>query len=96
MNNDPDRLYIDKKDRSRYDKLDEVDMLRFKGKGGGRTRREQFLFALSIGFQNNHRKKLEIREGFVLYKDLRPMDESLIDSIAIYDADKENVLSNKK
>jgi len=96
MNNIPDRLYIDKKDRPRYDKLDEIDMLKFKDRGGIRTRREQFLIALSVGFKNKHRRKIESREGFVLYKDLHPEDESIIKAIAIYEKGDENILSDPK
>lgn len=96
MNSIPDRLYIDKKDRPRYDKLNEIDIFRFKDKGGTRTRREQFLIALSYGFKNKLRTKIVNRDGFVLYKDLHPEDNSLIKSIAIYEKGDENILSNLK
>jgi|LSQX01.3.fsa_nt_gb hypothetical protein len=96
MSSISDRLYIDKKDRPRYDKLNEIDILRFKDKGGTRTRREQFLIALSYGFKNKRKQKIKSREGFVLYKDLHPEDNSLIKCIAIYEEGDENILSDLK
>lgn len=93
----PDRLNIDKKtDRELYDALDNEKMLRFKDKGGIRTRKEQFLFAMSIGFKNKSKRPLESKEGFFLLKDMRPDEEALINAVAIADTDSIEVLSKKE
>jgi len=55
----PDRLGIDKADRELYDH-DTVknEILR------GRRRKEQFLFAMAIGFKNRVKRPLDTREGW--------------------------------
>ncbi len=92
----PDRLNIDKTDRELYDALDSEEMLKFKDKGGNRTRKEQFLFAMAIGFKNKSKRPLETKEGFFLIKDMRPDEEALINSVAIADTDSLEVLSKKE
>ena len=87
MTSMPDRINIDKKDRELYDKLEEI----FQGK----TRKEQFLFAMAIGFKNNVSRPLGTKEGFFLVKDLRPEDEALLDALAIFEEGPE-ILSNKE
>jgi hypothetical protein len=89
----PDRLYIDKKDRELYNKLDQEEMLRFKG--GGRTRKEQFFFALAFGFKNKIKYPLESKEGWFNTRDLQPEDETLLNAVAIYEAKSVDILSNK-
>ena len=86
----PDRVYIDKKDRELYNKLAEEEIFDEKT-----TRKEQFLFAMAVGFNNQLRLPLETREGFFLTKDLRPEDEALMYAVAIYDEGPE-ILSNKE
>lgn len=92
----PDRINIDKNDRALYDdELDTVDWLRFRDRGGERTRKEQFLFAMAIGFKNDVRRPLKTKEGFFLIKDLRPEDDALINALAMFKEGPE-VLSNKE
>ncbi len=88
----PDRINIDKKDRDLYNKLDNEEIL--KRKGGARTRKEQFITAMAIGFKNNVRRPLESKDGFVLLKDLRTEDMALINSISIYETKSVDVLSD--
>jgi hypothetical protein len=87
----PDRLSIDKADRGLYDH----DAI-----GGevlaGSTRKEQFLFAMAIGFKNRVKRPLNAREGFFLAKDMRSEDEALIDAVAIYDTGSADALSNRE
>ena len=83
----PDRINIDKNDRELYDKLEEIFQ--------GRTRKEQFLFAMAIGFKNDVRRPLKTKEGFFLIKDLRPEDDALINALGMYKKGTE-VLSNKE
>lgn len=89
MSNIPDRLYIDKDDRPLYEKLEEEEMFK-------RTRKEQFLFAMAIGFKNKLKRPIDKSEGFFLTKDLRPEDETLINALAIWEANSVEVLSNKE
>lgn len=83
----PDRIYIDKKDRKLYD-----DIEFFKG----RSRKEQFLLAMSYGFKNNISKKIEKQEGFFLTKDMRPEDEALIYSVGLKSYGKIEILVDKE
>ena len=85
----PDRLYIDEKDRELYDRIESTGMFK------GRTRKEQFLFALGLGFNNGLRRPLGKREGFFLTKDMRSEDEALLNAVAAYDAESLQVLSKK-
>lgn len=86
----PDRLYIDKDDRQLYEKLEEEEMF------NGRTRKEEFLFTMAIGFKNKIKRPLDKNEGFFLTKDLRPEDETLINALAIWETNSVDVLSNKE
>lgn len=75
MNKTPDRIHVEKGERENlYDKID-----LFKGK----SRKEQFLYAMAIGFKNKVNRPLETKEGFFLIKDMRPEDEALINAVAI-------------
>ena len=87
----PDRLYVDKEDRELYDH-DTVknEILR------GRTRKEQFLFAMAIGFKSQVKRPLGTREGFFLAKNMRPEDEALIDAVAIHKTGSADVLSDRE
>lgn len=82
----PDRIYIDKKDRKLYDEIEF-----FKG----RSRKEQFLLAMSYGFKNSISRKIEKQEGFFLTKDMRPEDEALIYSVGLKHCGKIEVLADK-
>ena len=87
----PDRLYIDKEDRELYGH-DSVksEIL------AGRENKEQFLFAMAIGFKNQVRRPLDTREGFVRLEYMRPEDEALVDIVAIYDTGSADVLSDRE
>ena len=87
----PDRLDIDKTDRTLYDN-DIIQNEIFEGK----TRKEQFLFAMSIGFRNGVRSPLNVGDGFFLSKDMRSEDEALIDSLALFISESEDTLSDRE
>ncbi len=89
----PDRLYIGGKDRTLYEQLDNEELLR--SKGGRRNRKEQFFFAMAIGFKNGLKRPLETRNDLFLSKDLQPDDEALLNAVAVYDTGSVSVLSNK-
>ena len=81
-----DRIYIDKKDRKLYDEIEF-----FKG----RSRKEQFLLAMSYGFKNKVHKGIDKQEGFYLVKDMRPEDEALIYSVALSHDGNIDILADK-
>jgi len=83
-----DRVFIDLKDKDIYDRF--VKLGFFEGK----TRKEQFLFCMALGFRNNAKKPLSKREGFFLLKDLNPKDEALIYSVAIQSNGSADILSD--
>ncbi len=87
----PDRLSIDKSDRELYDH-DAISSEIL----AGRTRKEQFLFAMAIGFKNQVKRRLDSREGFFLAKDMGPEDEALLDAVAIYDTGSADVLADRE
>jgi hypothetical protein len=88
MSNIPDRIDIEKGERETL--YDTIDI--FKNK----SRKEQFLFAMAIGYKNKVKRKLETREGFFLIKDMRLEDEALINAIAINDSNSVEILANKE
>lgn len=88
-----DRIYMDKKDKELYDKLDDESML--KHKGGNRTRKEQFLFAMAVGFEKGVRRELEKRKELFNLKDLKLEDEALINAIAINETKSISIISQK-
>jgi hypothetical protein len=90
MSTEPDRLYIARTDRELYDKLQDEDM--FKSK----TRKEQFLFAMAMGFRNQVRQQLDTREGIFLAKDMGPEDEALVDAVALHSSDSADGLLDRK
>ena len=85
-----DRLYIGKDDRELYDRLVDEWILHDK------TRKEQFLLAMALGFKNSVRRKLAQRDEFFFRKDLRAEDEALLDAVAIQAEDTLDVLSDKE
>jgi dnd system-associated protein 4 len=88
-----DRIYMDKEDKELYEKLDEEEMLRHKG--GNRTRKEQFLFAMAVGFEKGTKRELEKREGLFNLKDLKLEDEILINAVAISETKSISIISQK-
>jgi hypothetical protein len=87
----PDRLYIDRADRDLYD-----DKTLKSEVFAQRENKDQFLFAMSLGFKHGVRRPLNTREGFFLAKNLRPKDEALIDSVAIYETHSADVLAGRE
>jgi len=85
----PDRINIDKNDRELYDNLKKEKFFE------GRENKEQFLFAMTIGFKNDVRRPLKTKEGFVRAEYLQPQDMALINALAMSKKGPE-VLSNKE
>ena len=87
----PDRINIDKADRLLYQKVVDENVLQFKEK----DRKDQFIFAMAVGFANKIRRPLTAKEGFFRTEYLRPEDEALICAIALYEGNVE-VLADKE
>lgn len=85
-----DRLHIDVNDRKLYEKIEEQEMFK------GRTRKEQFLFAMALGVRNEVTIPLKTKEGFFLIKDLRPEDEALINAVVLWNEGSVDILSDKE
>ena len=75
----PDRLYIDKKDRNLYMSLKNEEFFK------DRANKELFLFAMAIGFKYGEKLSLESREGFVRTEYLRPEDIVLMYATAVFE-----------
>ena len=86
----PDRIYIGAEDRVIYKKIDETADL-FKKKNN----KEQFLFAMAIGFSNNTRIPLKKKENWFLKKDLKPEDEAILNVVALKATGDTSVLPDK-
>ncbi len=85
----PDRFYIDEGTRELYVKL-ELEPI-FKNK----SRKEQFLFTMGLGFKNSLKVPIKKMDGFFLAKDLKQDDEALIYSLALYDKMAIEILADK-
>ncbi|MFW9875325.1 MAG: hypothetical protein ACFFG0_19635 [Candidatus Thorarchaeota archaeon] len=84
-----DRLHIEKDDRKHYEELDKEDF--FKGK----TRKEQFLFAMAVGFKHDMQIRLGSKDGLFNTRDLRLEDEALLNAVAIWKTKSIQCLENK-
>jgi len=89
MSKQPDRLYIDKKDRKLFKDLEEKEEM-FKGM----KRKDMFLLAMMIGFDNESPKELSTKDGFFLEKDLNNDDRAILNAIAMHDAKGVEVLKD--
>jgi hypothetical protein len=91
MSKNPDRVYIDKTDRQLYEKIEKEDDF-FKEK----TRKEQFLLTMALGFTNNIQKTLDTKDGFFLTKDLKYEDLVLIEAVALFGHNDIEILTNEE
>jgi hypothetical protein len=87
----PDRINIDKGDRSLYQKVVDENILQFKEK----ERKDQFMFAMAIGFSRKVMRPLATKEGFFRTEYLRPEDEALICATALHEGNIE-ILADKE
>ena len=89
MQDKPSVIYIDKDDWDLYEKLQE-DILNFNK----RDRKEQFLFALSVGFKFGSKLKLDRKKEFFRSSYLLPKDESLLRAVALFETKDVLILKN--
>ncbi len=89
----PDRLYIDSKDRALYEELEKEIF----NSPDLKERKNQFFFALAIGFRSKIRQPFNSKEsgGFFRSEYLQPRDSALLDAIAIYATDDVDVITNR-
>jgi hypothetical protein len=98
----PDRIYIDEEDRVLIKTIDDhpeadVRQLLSNNAPANRNRKEQFLYFMAVGVAHNTQLPIKKREsgGFFLLKDLKPEDNTLIDTVAIWDQGNADVLSDR-
>lgn len=91
----PDRINIDKSDREIYNSLDQEEILKFKG--GRRTRREQFIFSLAVGFNNKVKSENEIenKEGWFNARELQLEDYAILNAVALFHTGNIDILAKK-
>lgn len=90
----PDRVYINKKDREIYQKLQEKTISPFKGKDN----RVLYMLTLALGFVEGERIEFSPGErlGYILLKTLEDEDKAIINAIAVYEKGDLSILGHKK
>ena len=82
-----DRINLEKGEiESVYDKIELIK---------GEQRKDQFILAMAIGYQKNHRVPLKVKQTLFLTKYLKPEDEALINALVLEETDDVNVLADK-
>jgi hypothetical protein len=89
---EPYTFNIDRGDRSLYQKVVDENVLQFKE----RDRKDQFIFAMAIGFANSIKHPLAVKESFFRTEYLRPEDAALIRAIALHEHGIEILADNEK
>lgn len=90
MSNIPDRFYISDDCRNYYNELDNEKFFK------GRTRKEQFLYVMGLGFKNNYNLPIGgKKDGIFFTKDLRIEDEALISAVGVASTGDVNILADK-
>ena len=86
-----EKIFIDREDRPLYDKIEKDNM--FKGK----SNKEKFMFAMSIGVKNEVKLPLDNKDsgGYFWLKDVRREDEALMNAVAMLEEKSASVLSDK-
>ena len=87
----PDRLFIENNDRQLYEELEKEI---FKNSDLN-ERKDQFFFAMAIGFKNETRQPLSSKDGFVRSEYLQPKDSALLDAVAIFNTNDVDVITNR-
>ena len=90
-NVDPTRLYIERSDKEKYDRLLEKD-----GTFAGKDNKDVFIMAMVIGYSRGVKVELTRKEGYVRFEYLKDRDKSIIKSIAVADRGTLDVLLDKK
>jgi len=89
MKKQPDRIYVGKNDR------DDLYAPFFEQTFKGKTRKEQFFFAMAIGFKNGVKHPLKAKNMLFLSKDLNEEDNALLNAVAMFDKKTPDILANQ-
>ena len=82
-----DRIYLEKGEIEKvYDKINLISE---------EQRKDQFILAMAIGFAMKDRMPLKIKQTLFLTKYLKPVDEALINAVALMESDDVEILSDK-
>lgn len=73
-----DRLFIDKKDEDRFNKLKKTTRIL-----NGKSNKEIFLLSMAMGYTNDVRVPIDQRHEYVRMEYLKPEDDALIAAIAV-------------
>jgi len=94
LSNEPDRLFIRKKDKKIYDRILE------KGsplsRDNGFENKDIFMLAMSLGHQAKNRKTLDMKLGYFLSKNLDEDDKATLSALAIAEEKDLEVLVDMK
>lgn len=86
-----DRVYIDKEDKEKYDRLQEISFFQ------GRTNSQLFLFAICYALKNGGGKHpLKNKLGYFRLESTKDEEILLIKTLAMYDSDNVEVLTDDK
>ena len=88
----PERICIDKEDRSFYEKAKKENILNFEKK----IQKDQFLLAMAIGFDNKQKREIKTKEDFFYDFDLRPEDTALLNAVALYESGTVDIIDDDK
>ena len=88
----PERIFIDKEDRSFYERVKKENTLNFQNK----NQKDQFLLAVAIGFDNKQKRGIKIKDEFFYDFDLRPEDTALLNAVALYEGSTVDIIDDDK
>jgi len=87
MSNIYDRINLEKGEMEKvYDKINLIK---------DEQRKDQFILAMAIGFDMQDRIPLKSKQTLFLTKYLKPVDEALINAVAIIESDDVEILADK-
>lgn len=84
--NDISNIHIEKSDLEQYDKIKIID---------GEERKDQFMLAMAIGFKKKEKKPIINRHILFKTKYFKENDETLLNSIALYETGDVSTLAEK-
>lgn len=86
-----DRIYIDKEDKEKYDRLQESSFFQ------GRTNSQLFLFAICYALKNGGGKyPIKNRLGYFRLESTKDEEILLLKTLAMYDSDNIDILTDDK
>ncbi len=96
MEDEPQLIYVEKGSK---DLFNNIELFKHEEEGKIKDqfiKKDQFIYAMAVGFKNNKKKKLQKKDWFFRTSNLKKEDRVLIDAVALsYKKDPE-ILLNKK